>query len=166
MSPNTKNRKRLLHGLLGLIVASSVVLVSRSAHNPFASPQATTQAPTQGSPQDQLIYHNNIGIALLEQFSFREAIAEFEKCLKINARFVPALVNTGFGHFYLQEFPKAQEFLLSALSVEPNQPHALFGMGMIYRNQNQMDSALESFKKILAVDPQDPLVLYQVGQIY
>jgi tetratricopeptide (TPR) repeat protein len=153
--------------LLGLILVSSAALVSRSVHNPFASPQATpTQAPAQGSPQDQLIYHNNIGIALLEQFSFREAIAEFEKCLKINARFVPALVNTAFGHFYLQEFPKAQEFLLSALSVDPKQPNALFGMGMIYRNQNQMDLALESFNKILAVDAQDPLVLYQVGQIY
>jgi hypothetical protein len=79
---------------------------------------------------------------------------------------VPALVNTALGHFYLQEFPKAQEFLLSALTLEPNQPNALFGMGMIYRNQNQMDLALDSFRKILSVDAQDPLVLYQIGQIY
>lgn len=169
MSPNKKPTQLARNSLLGLILFSSVLLLCRSSYNPFVSPRAAAnQAPqsAQGSPQDQLIYHNNIGIALLEQFSFREAIAEFEKCLKINARFVPALVNTGLGHFYLQEFPKAQEFLLSALSAEPNQPNALFGMGMIYRNQNQMDLALESFKKIMAVDTQDPLVLYQVGQIY
>jgi tetratricopeptide (TPR) repeat protein len=167
MSPNKK--PTCLARYLGLILFFFVLLLCRSSYNPFVSPRAAaTQTPqsVQGSPQDQLIYHNNIGIALLEQFSFREAIAEFEKCLKINARFVPALVNTGLGHFYLQEFPKAQEFLLSALSAEPNQPNALFGMGMIYRNQNQMDLALDSFKRILAVDAQDPLVLYQVGQIY
>jgi len=169
MSSDGNNRRRLLRlGLLGIVAISCAVLLYRPTRNPFESPQAAAQTrqSEQGSPQDQLIYHNNVGIALLEQFSFREAIAEFEKCLKINARFVPALVNTGFGHFYLQEFPKAQEFLLSALSVDPKQPNALFGMGMIYRNQNQMDLALESFNKILAVDAQDPLVLYQVGQIY
>jgi len=134
--------------------------------NPFRSAQAAVQGAAPRSPQDQLIYHNNIGIALLEQFSFREAIAEFAQCLKINARFLPALVNTGLAHFYLQEFPKAQEFLLSALSLDANQPNALFAMGMIYRNQNQMDLALDSFKKILVADPQDSQVLYQIGQIY
>jgi tetratricopeptide (TPR) repeat protein len=166
MSLNTKPRYVVRCGLLGFIVTFSALWLYRSTNSPFASPQAVVLQVPQGSPQDQLIYHNNIGIALLEQFSFREAIAEFEKCLKINAGFVPGLVNAGLGHFYLQEFPKAQEFLLSALSAEPSQPNALFGMGMIYRNQNQMDLALDSFKKILTVDPQDPLVLYQVGQIY
>ena len=112
---NAKPRYLVRFGLLGLIVIFPALLFYRSAYGPFARPHAAaTQAP-QGSSQDQLIYHNNIGIALLEQFNFREAIAEFEKCLKINDRFVPALVNTGLGHFYLQEFPKAQEFLLLSL---------------------------------------------------
>ena len=168
MSPSKKVMRFFQYIGLGSIPLFAALLFHPSTNNPSASTQAANQTAegTHGSAQDQLIYHNNIGIALMEQFNFREAIAEFEKCLKINNRFVPALVNTGFAHFYLQEFPKAQEFLLSALSVEPNQPNALFGMGMIYRNQNQMDLALESFNKIRAVDGQDPLILYQMGQIY
>src|SRR5262245_8020707 len=110
MPPNKKPGYLVGWGLFGLILIGSVLSLYRSSFSPLSSPQVVAAQAQQGSPQDQLIYHNNIGIALLEQFNFREAIAEFEKCLKINARFVPALVNTGLGHFYLQEFPKAQEF--------------------------------------------------------
>jgi len=107
MAPTQQTRYLPRYSLLGLILLCFVLLVFRSLYNPFASPKAAGQAQQSpaGSPQDQLIYHNNIGIALLEQFSFRAAITEFEKCLKIDARFVPALVNTALGHFYLHEFP-------------------------------------------------------------
>src|SRR5580765_4217768 len=123
MAGTKKTGDLIRYSFFSLILVCLVLLLYRSLYSPFGSPQAAAgqgQQDPAGSPQDQLIYHNNIGIALLEQFSFREAIAEFEKCLKIDARFVPALVNTALGHFYLQEFPKAQEFLLSALSLEPS----------------------------------------------
>lgn len=118
------------------------------------------------TPQERLLYHNNVGIALMEQFSFREALAEFAECLKADAKFVPALVNSGLAHFYLQEFPQAEQFFKKAVTLNPSQPNALFALGMIYRNQNQMELALESFQKILASDPQDATTLYQAGQIY
>ena len=129
---------------------------------------ATVQGkpPASTSPQEQLLYHNNIGIALLEQFSFKEALSEFAECLKTNPKFIPALVNSGLAHFYLQEFPPAEEFFRKAAALDATQPNTLFALGMIYRNQNQMELALESFQKILARDPEDPTTLYQAGQIY
>ncbi len=102
----------------------------------------------------------------MEQFNFREALGELGQCSKIDPKFVPALVNSGLAHFYLQEFPQAEAFFKKAVALNPSQPNALFALGMIYRNQNQMDAALESFSKILAADAQDSPTLYQAGQIY
>jgi tetratricopeptide (TPR) repeat protein len=151
-----------------LLLVLGILFLRSLASKNFKLTQAAVQgqAPSTRSPQEQLIYHNNIGIALLEQFSFREALAEFDKCLKINPDFLPAQVNSGLAHFYLQEFPQAEAFLKKALALDPNQPRALFALGMIERNKNQLDLAIDAFKKILSKEPQDPQTLYQVGQIY
>ncbi len=122
--------------------------------------------PAAQSPAARLIFHNNIGIALLEQFDHDKALAEFARCLTIKEDFLPAIVNSGLAHFYLQQMDESEKFLRRALSLNGGQPTALFAMGLIYKNQDRLDLALESFKKILLQDPQDPPALYQVGQIH
>ena len=117
------------------------------------------------SAEARLIYHNNIGIALLEQFNHEEALKEFARCLAIRQDFLPAIVNSGLAHFYLQQLDESEELLKQALSLNDRQPTALFAMGLIHKNQDRLELALESFRKILLQDPQDPPTLYQVGQI-
>ena len=152
--------------MIALTLVSAVLYLAAHRTYQRLNAAAAQQASQKGSPQQQLLYHNNIAIALMEQFNFREALGEVDQCLKIDAKFVPALVNSGLAHFYLQEFPQAEAFFRKAVVFNPSQPNALFALGMIYRNQNQMDSALESFQKILARDAQDSPTLYQAGQIY
>lgn len=113
----------------------------------------------------QLIYHNNIGIALLEQFNHEQALVEFSRCLSIEKDFLPALINSALAYFYLKHFPQAEKLLQQALDQDSQQPTALFIMGLIYKNQNKLDLALDAFKKILLQDPSDPPTLYQVGQL-
>jgi len=149
--------------VLSLAVAT---LLYVAAHHTYQRLNAAQQPSQQRSPQQELLYHNNIAIALMEQFNFRDALGELGQCSKIDPKFVPALVNSGLAHFYLQEFPQAEAFFKKAVALKPSQPNALFALGMIYRNQNQMDAALESFSKILAADAQDSPTLYQAGQIY
>ena len=151
-----------------LLSLAAATLLYLAAHHTYQRLNAAAaQQPSQErSPQQELLYRNNIAIALMEQFNFREALGELAQCSKIDPKFVPALVNSGLAHFYLQEFPQAEAFFKKAVALNPSQPNALFALGMIYRNQNQMDAALESFSKILAADAQDSPTLYQAGQIY
>ncbi|MGH9427480.1 MAG: tetratricopeptide repeat protein, partial [Terriglobia bacterium] len=153
---------------LTVLSLAAAALFYVAAHHTYQrlNAAATQQPSQQRSPQQELLYHNNIAIALMEQFNFREALGELAQCSKIDPKFVPALVNSGLAHFYLQEFPQAEGFFKKAVTLNPSQPNALFALGMIYRNQNQMDAALESFSKILAADAQDSPTLYQAGQIY
>jgi len=153
---------------LTLLFVAAAGLLYLAAHHAYQRLNAAVaqQPSQQRSPQQELLYRNNIAIALMEQFNFREALGELGQCSKIDSKFVPALVNSGLAHFYLQEFPQAEAFFKKAVTLNPSQPNALFALGMIYRNQNQMDAALESFSKILAADAQDSPTLYQAGQIY
>ncbi len=117
------------------------------------------------SAEARMIYHNNIGIALLEQFNHEKALEEFARCLAVRQDFLPAIVNSGLARFYLQQLDQSEEFMSRALSLNDRQPTALFAMGLIHKNQDRLELALESFRKILLQDPQDPPTLYQVGQI-
>ncbi|HET6963001.1 MAG TPA: FG-GAP-like repeat-containing protein, partial [Terriglobia bacterium] len=153
---------------LTLLFLAAAGLLYLAVHHTYQRLNAAVaqQPSQQRSPQQELLYRNNIAIALMEQFNFREALGELGQCSKIDGKFVPALVNSGLAHFYLQEFPQAEAFFKKAVTLNPSQPNALFALGMIYRNQNQMDAALESFSRILAADAQDSPTLYQAGQIY
>jgi len=161
------------HGLAGRLTSIALFLAAASlfyvaGYRGYLQLNATAaqQPSRKNSPQQELLYRNNIAIALMEQFNFRDALGELEQCLKIDPKFVPALVNSGLAHFYLQEFPQAEAFLKKAVELNPSQPNALFALGMIYRNQNQMEAALASFQKILDRDAEDSPTLYQAGQIY
>jgi tetratricopeptide (TPR) repeat protein len=101
-----------------LALASLVLYLSGKPNT--QGPSNQTDASPSRNPQERLLYHNNIGIALLEQFSFREALAEFAQCLKTDSKFVPAFVNSGLAHFYLQEFSPAEEFLKKAVALNPS----------------------------------------------
>ena len=156
-------KKSAYFSFLAVVV---IALLFGAAPSWFLSQGSQAKPEVSPSDQEKLLYHTNVGIAYLEQFSFRDAIAEFDRCLKIDPQFVPALVNSALAHFYLQEFGPAEELLKKAIALEPSQSNALFALGMIYRNENQMDLALQSFSKILQKDPQDGPTLYQAGQIY
>ncbi len=135
---------------------------------PFFSAQtgrAQLTPPANSAVGEQLVYYNNVGIALLEQFNFKEAIAQFDRCLKLDPSFVPALVNSGLAHYYLQEYPQAEEIIKKALTFDPRQPTALFALGMLYRNRNEVESSTETFKRVLETDPEDSPTLYQLGQL-
>jgi len=169
MVVHEKQRTKFAAAVVFLCLVCTAALLYRGTRILVESARAAAaqeQAPGNRLPQEQLVYHNNIGIALLEQFNYREALAEFTKCIAVDSKFVPALVNSGLAHIYVQEFAQAEEFMKKALALNPNQPAALFALGMIYRNQNQIDPALESLKKVLINDPQDASTLYQVGQLY
>ena len=66
-----------------------------------ADAESTADSP---SADARLIYHNNIGIALLEQFNHEKALEEFARCLAIRQDFLPAIVNSGLAHFYLSSW--------------------------------------------------------------
>ena len=159
------NHKRRLDLLLVVVLALGPTGCQSLGPTGALRAAGAESATEDDSPESRLIYHNNIGIALLEQFNHEKALEEFGRCLAVRQDFLPAIVNSGLARFYLQQLDQSEEFMSRALSLNDRQPTALFAMGLIHKNQDRLELALESFRKILLQDPQDPPTLYQVGQI-
>ena len=153
-------------GLLFLTLLICLLILIKTFKSPIATPlDSHKTAPSFKSADERLVYHNNIGIALLEQFNHEEALKEFANCLAIKKDFLPGIVNSALAHFYLQQFDQSEKFLKHALQINEREPSTLFTLGMIYKNQDKLDLALESFKKVLLHNAEDPPTLYQLGQI-
>src|SRR5262245_18479080 len=112
-----------LQSLLLLLPLGVTVLLTVFRKSDSVNAAVAQERTAVGSSQQQLLYHNNIAIAIMEQFNFREALGELAECSKIDSKFVPGLVNSGLAHFYLQEFPQAEGFFNKAVVLNPSQPN-------------------------------------------
>src|SRR6185436_370368 len=68
---------------------------------------------------------NNIGVALLEQFKYKEAADAFRRALQLQPKLALARINLGIALFNVPDLPGAQREMQMALGQAPNalQPH-------------------------------------------
>src|SRR5258708_18398888 len=89
----------------------------------YAHPSAEQNATLQSSREDAY-RANNIGVALLEQFNYKEAAAEFRRALKTDPALGLARVNLGIALYNLPDPDGALRALPAAADVLPASPHA------------------------------------------
>jgi tetratricopeptide (TPR) repeat protein len=137
----TSTRRFLILGLAGSLASS----LGFRAAAPKAPPQDGEAA----------FRANNLGVALLEQYRFEDAVVAFRKSVALDPGFGTARINLGIGLFYLPDLSEARKEMEAALALAPDalQPH--YVLGLIARQENRTDDALASFRKVLAKDPRD-----------
>lgn len=133
-----------------------------------ASATAALQSPatTGDSRTARILYLNNRGVALLDQYKFKEAVAEFQQILRLAPDLVAAHVNLGIAYFYDQKYPEAVASLNRALELRPNQVHAHYLLGLIHRNQDEPEKAIAAFEAVNRQDPQDTSTNYYLGTLW
>lgn len=107
----------------------------------------------------------NRGIALLEQYQYLDAFKIFEDLAKEYPAWEAAHVNQGIAAFNLQdEYLKiAEERFKRALAVNPQSPHAMLSLAILYNYTQRLDEALHLVKKVVEIDPDDPHALFYMG---
>src|ERR1700730_8797357 len=88
-------RPRFLFFVGALVVAACLL-------GGYAHPSADQSTTLQSSREDAY-RANNIGVALLEQFNYKEAAAEFRRALKIEPSLALARVNLGIALYNLPD---------------------------------------------------------------
>jgi len=109
---------------------------------------------------------NNLGVAQLEQFNYREAADEFRKALALDPKLKLAQINLAIALFNAQEIETSRDEAEKALKIAPEILQTHFILGLIARNQNRAEDALGFFQNVLAVDPLDVGANINIGQIY
>ena len=108
---------------------------------------------------------NNIGVAYLEQFEPAKAVEAFRRALKIDPELKIAQTNLAIALFNAQEIDAARVQADGALKADPNRLQLHYLLGLIARNQNRTEDAVEFFQRVLKEDPQDVGTNVNLGQI-
>ena len=124
-----------------------------------------TQPPKTNAREDAY-RANNVGVALLEQFKYREAADAFRRALQLEPSLTLARINLGIALFNIPDLPAAQKELQAAIAAAPNAPQPHYLLGLAAKTQNRAEEAIASFQKVRAIDPEDVGANVNLGQLY
>ena len=109
---------------------------------------------------------NNLGVALLEQFKYKEAADAFKRALQLAPDLSLARINLGIALFNVPDLPGAQRELQAAATAAPNAPQPAYVLGLIAKTQNRPEEAITYFQKVMRLDANDVGANVNVGQLY
>ncbi|HYP54515.1 MAG TPA: tetratricopeptide repeat protein, partial [Pyrinomonadaceae bacterium] len=109
---------------------------------------------------------NNLGVALLEQFKHKEGAEQFRRALAIDPKLALARINLAVALFNVPDVAAAQKEAAAAAVAAPDAPQPAYLLGLIARQQGQLDESVAHFQRVLKVDPRDVGANVQLGQLY
>jgi Flp pilus assembly protein TadD len=153
-------RSTTLYLLLSGLLLSALFLGERS----LASRQ-TPGGPTSATREDAY-RANNIGVALLEQFKYKEGADLFRRALEIDPKLSLAHINLSIALYNIPDLAGAQREAKNALGFVPDAPQPHYILGLVAKTQSKFDEAIIAFQYVLKVDPNDVGTNVNLGQIY
>jgi tetratricopeptide (TPR) repeat protein len=108
---------------------------------------------------------NNLGVALLEQFKYKEGADAFRRALQIDPHLLIARINLAIALYNVPDIDGAMREARAAIEADPKAPQPHYILGLIARAQNRADDAIKSFARVLEIDPSDVGASVNLGQI-
>ena len=116
--------------------------------------------------REEAYRQNNLGVAQLEQFNYREGAEAFGRALALDPQLKIAQINRAIALFNLQDIEAALTAAQTAAKNSPESPQPVYILGLIAKNQNRADDAVAAFKRVLEIDSQDVGANVNLGQLY
>lgn len=164
LPPENLSMKIFLSYIFCLLLSALLVPVLIVPRVSLAYRQTQTR-PAAASREDAY-RANNIGVALLEQFKYKEGAEAFKNALKIDPKLNLAHINLSIALFNVPDLPAAQREAQNAAALMPEAPQPYYILGLIAKLQSKPDEALAAFQRVLKIDPNDVGTNINVGQLY
>ncbi len=99
---------------------------------------------------------------------YKDALYYWTKMLEKTDALVDIRVLTSIGncHRKLKTFDRGIAYFERALTMDPKNFYALFGLADCYRGMNQQFRSIEYWNKILEIDPDNKVILARAGDAY
>jgi Tfp pilus assembly protein PilF len=153
---------------LGYALAALVSLLVGLAALPTLVTESPARAQTQppAASREDAYRANNLGVALLEQFKYKEAADAFRRALQLDPKLALARINLAIALYNVPDAAGAQREAQAASTAAPAAPQPHYVLGLLAKSQNRADDAAAEFQRVLRIDPSDVGANVNVGQLY
>jgi len=110
--------------------------------------------------------HDGLGIALIEEGKFEDAIESFSKAILIAPDYLVPYINRGNTYEKIGHDQEAIDDYNQVITMTPNHSIAYYDRGIVYQKLRQYQSALEDFDKAIYYKPDNPKYYYTRGTVY
>lgn len=149
-----------------VIAALLVVLGASLSPKPTRGQAGSANQASIPTRREDAYRANNIGVALLEQFKYREAADQFRRALQIDPALAIGRINLCIALYYEPEPESALREAKAAAANLPDAPQPQYILGLIAKSQNRSEDATAAFQRVLQIDPRDVGANVNLGQMY
>ncbi len=150
-----------MQSCLVLVCLAGAASASVPAHAASVSTPAAFAAEREAAWRE-----NNVGVALLEQFRFKEAAEAFGRALAKEPSLLAARINLALAHLYVPDIAAAKQAAREALAMAPQAPQPNYVLGLIARTEGHAEEAVPYLEQVLAQDPRDLGANVTLGQVF
>jgi len=118
------------------------------------------------STKNNYFAYDGLGIALVEEGKFEEAIMSFSKAILIAPDYLVPYINRGNTYEKIGHDQKAIDDYNQVIRIKPNHSIPYYDRGIVYKKLRQYLSALEDFNKAIYYKPDHPKYYYARGTVY
>jgi tetratricopeptide (TPR) repeat protein len=109
---------------------------------------------------------NNLGIALLDQFQYAEAVAAFTEVVKLRHDYADGYTNIGLTEIVWEKYGSARTAIRKALTLDPNNARAIYYDGLLQRRAGNTEQEIADFRKVVQMYPQSRDARRELGITY
>lgn len=158
-----RNRSSCFRFWIAIVLASSSLVFFIPGTEAYRQSQTSNVAE---KSKEDAYRANNVGVALLEQFKYKEASDAFKRALQLQPKQVLAQINLAIALYNLPDLPAAEREAKAAIALAPNAPQPHYILGLLAKSQTRSEDAAASFQQVLKIDPNDVGANVNLGQIY
>lgn len=106
---------------------------------------------------DPLFYkaHFKLGICYYQKGQYDREIAEYRKCVALNANYAPAQLNLGHAYLARDMLEEARDAYQRVIDLEPDNPVALYNLGLLEYDLAEFDRSHDYLDRFLQVHKEE-----------
>src|SRR5580658_1875515 len=130
--------------------------------------QIGDNAPEAPDPADNpdWMRWNNLGIALLDQTQYAEAVAAFTEVIKLRYNYADGYTNIALTAIQWERYDTARIAIHRALTLDPNSARAMYYDGLLQRRAGNTEQEIADFRKVVEMFPQSRDARRELGITY
>ncbi len=109
---------------------------------------------------------NNLGIGLLDQQQYADALDAFEQVTRLRPDYKDGFINVGIVYLEWEKYSEARAPLEKALALRPDDARALYYMALVERRERHSQAEVADLEKVVAQYPQSRDARRELGISY